>query len=512
VKVGSPYGTGSYTFPSIDFANVPHPIVDEMGQLLMEDWEGKLENRDTLADLGDADYAEYAAASFKDKFSPYGGYKNDTQFVATGYFHTIQSNNIWWIVDPEGYPFWSLGTTGAGRGTDAPTSNRTSLFPTFDDEKSSELWPMQQEQTINNNINFYDMNLIRKYGSEWDAKHAEVTMGRLKTWGMNTIGAWSDLPGDTKHPYTIIIHPVKDGIGAISKLVDPFSSTFLSSLKENLNNISWAGNDPWLLGVFVNNELHWNENFTDIPTEVLKLSNSKPARKAFEDMLEEKYITISNLNSTWGSSFTTFAAINGDNSASYTSAFTNDLNAYLDHFADTYFRVVSEECKKVFPNHLYLGSRLYSKTFGNDPVMKAASRYCDIISVNIYNYSIEDFSFATDEDKPWLISEFHFGTGTNGVWGVGLRPAFDLQNQADLYKQYIIEAASHKNFVGAHWFQWSDQPVMGRKDGENFRIGIVNITDQPYETMVNAISVTSDMVYETRLGKEINDTTSVNTR
>lgn len=227
-----------------------------------------------------------------------------------------------------------------------------------------------------------------------------------------------------------------------------------------------------------------------------------------EDMLEEKYTNIGNLNSAWGSNFASFAAINGNNSSAYTSTFTSDMNGYLDHFADTYYKLVSEEFRKVFPKHLYLGSRLFSKTFGNDIVMKAASRYCDIISVNIYVFSVEDFSFATDEDKPWLISEFHFGTGTNGVWGVGLRPALDLQNQADLYKQYIREAAGHPNFVGAHWFQWSDQPVMGRKDGENYRIGVLNITDQSYETMVSAITESSNTLYESRLNMETNDTSS----
>ena len=104
-------------------------------------------------------------------------------------------------------------------------------------------------------------------------------------------------------------------------------------------------------------------------------------------------------------------------------------------------------------------------------------------------------------DKPILIGEFHFGTASHGVWGSGLRNAGSLENQADLYKQYILEASTHPNIVGAHWFQWSDQPVTGRFDGENFRIGIVNITDQPYVPLINAIEEVSKGLYLNRIEK-----------
>lgn len=64
--------------------------------------------------------------------------------------------------------------------------------------------------------------------------------------------------------------------------------------------------------------------------------------------------------------------------------------------------------------------------------------------------------------------------------GTGLRSSSDLKNQAELYQQYIKEALSNPSFIGAHWFQWSDQPATGRTDSENFRIGMVNGIDQPF--------------------------------
>ena len=175
------------------------------------------------------------------------------------------------------------------------------------------------------------------------------------------------------------------------------------------------------------------------------------------------------------------------------------MEDYFVLFVDTYYKTVRKKLKEVFPNHLYLGSRIHGMAKTNEPLHQVAATYCDVISFNIYEFSVQDFKILADVDKPALIGEFHFGTASHGVWGTGLRNASSLQNQADLYQQYIYEAASHSHFVGAHWFQWSDQPATGRFDGENFRIGIVNITDQPYQPMVDAIKSSSIELYKIRL-------------
>ncbi|GAG37117.1 unnamed protein product, partial [marine sediment metagenome] len=44
---------------------------------------------------------------------------------------------------------------------------------------------------------------------------------------------------------------------------------------------------------------------------------------------------------------------------------------------------------------------------------------------------------------------------------------------------------------GADWFQWNDEPPSGRGDGEDVNFGIVDIHDEPYEHMVEAIRETT---------------------
>jgi len=40
--------------------------------------------------------------------------------------------------------------------------------------------------------------------------------------------------------------------------------------------------------------------------------------------------------------------------------------------------------------------------------------------------------------------------------------------------------------VGAHWFQWHDQSVIGRWDGENYDIGFFDAVDKPNYSLIRA--------------------------
>ena len=49
--------------------------------------------------------------------------------------------------------------------------------------------------------------------------------------------------------------------------------------------------------------------------------------------------------------------------------------------------------------------------------------------------------------------------------------------------------------MGAHWFEYTDQPVTGRLlDGENSHIGLVGITDIPFGGFVEAVHAANNAV------------------
>ena len=53
-------------------------------------------------------------------------------------------------------------------------------------------------------FDFYAANLARKYGVDWPQRWRSTTLARLRSWGFNTIGNWSDpkLYKEDLLPYT----------------------------------------------------------------------------------------------------------------------------------------------------------------------------------------------------------------------------------------------------------------------------------------------------------------------
>lgn len=59
------------------------------------------------------------------------------------------------------------------------------------------------------------------------------------------------------------------------------------------------------------------------------------------------------------------------------------------------------------------------------------------------------------------------------------------QNERGVAYRYYVEGAASTSMpalIGAHWFQWMDEPVTGRS--ENYNIGLVDVTDRPYDEMM----------------------------
>jgi hypothetical protein len=71
------------------------------------------------------------------------------------------------------------------------------------------------------------------------------------------------------------------------------------------------------------------------------------------------------------------------------------------------------------------------------------------------------------------------------------------------YTRFIQGALVHPNFVGAHWFQYRDQPITGRGDGEAYQIGFVDVADTPYTEMCKAARLVGENMYRYRLKGEL---------
>jgi hypothetical protein len=170
---------------------------------------------------------------------------------------------------------------------------------------------------------------------------------------------------------------------------------------------------------------------------------------------------------------------------------------------DTYRKfveTVTAAIHKHDPNHLVLGLRFGSSA---PPDIVTASKVFDVYSLNNYAYAVNQQELDKVRkliDKPVLIGEFHFGTPGRGMTP-GLKQVTSQEERGVAYRYYVENAAADPSVVGAHWFEWADEPSTGRFDGENYNIGLVDVTDRPYRELVDAARATHERLYDVHTGK-----------
>ena len=71
-----------------------------------------------------------------------------------------------------------------------------------------------------------------------------------------------------------------------------------------------------------------------------------------------------------------------------------------------------------------------------------------------------------------------------------------------MWRMFVEKTAANPGGVGAHWFQYQDEFCLGRFDGENYQIGLVDICMQPYPEMMEAIKATAEELYAVKNGEK----------
>jgi len=100
---------------------------------------------------------------------------------------------------------------------------------------------------------------------------------------------------------------------------------------------------------------------------------------------------------------------------------------------------------------------------------------------------------------PVLIGEFHFGVLDRGMFSASLcQTGATREERAIAYIRFMQGVLTHPNFVGAHWFQYRDQPLTGRGDGEAYQLGFVDVADMPYVELCKAARDVGEHMYTYR--------------
>lgn len=475
------------------------PYLDPFGQVRTLEWPGKLHREDELKQRNNAELAATAKDKGPISFSKFGGWANGPKLKDSGFFRVEKVDGKWWFVDPEGLLFFSHGANSVGFAQSTQFKGREHLFAWLPDAKDE----LMKGTVADGMINFMAANLARTFGPAWQAPARNRVHRRLRAWGMNTIGAWSDrgLMEDQRTPFTPILHLGSGDSPLGNKVVDPFVADFKSDVVEHLRKLVPDKDNPWIIGVFIDNEIYWNEPFVQ---NAFRRGPGRPARIACVDWLQKKHGTIETLNSTWETSYKSWDGIvELPISEQETEGFKADLSELKRLISGTYYRLCNEAMREALPNHLYLGSRIHK---ADEEVYEQAAKYVDVVSGNSYD-TVAGTKVSRVGDKPFIETEFHFGAPDRGVPGVGLWPVGDQTQRSRGYVAYVISAIKNPNIVGTHWFAFPDQSAAARpishggSSGENYQIGLVDVTDTPYPEITAASRTLADHMYAIRAGK-----------
>jgi len=495
------------------------PFVDRFGQYKHAHWPGKTLSEDDLRQRRDEEARFLHDHPGPVDFGTYGGWKDGPRFESTGYFRPHKHAGVWWLVDPEGYLFWSHGVccvtpASAVTGTtdreayfeDLPT--KQSEFGGFYGHAYDAAHGYYKGKGKRDTYNFTASNLYRKYGPPWREEFNRVTHARLRSWGMNTLGIASDagLCSEHKTPYvdTVWVRGTKKieaSSGYWGKFHDVFDASFREQLRKSLATRKSSAKDPWCIGYFIENELSWGKNGS-LALATLASPASQQAKREFVEDLKSKYKSIEKLNTSWGASHASWEEMLESREIPDAKKAWPDLVEFYEKIAVTYFSTVRDEMKSVAPNIPYLGCRLAwanSAMSNSDIVTRTAATYCDVLSFNKYEYSVEGVSLPEGVDKPIIIGEFHFGALDRGALHIGIREASDQSDRGRLYENYVEGALRNPYIIGTHWFQYGDQPPTGRSDGENYNVGLVDVCDSPFPELTSEVRDIGHRLYGCRL-------------
>jgi hypothetical protein len=509
---------GVHIFSQEELADGFFPFVDKFGQYKHKDWEGKVFSIDQLKESIIIENADLYQNHEPKEWNKYGGWVGGPKLNATGSFRTEKYQGKWWLVDPEGRLFWSHGIVAVLLKDDNPITSREHYFDSL--PPRNEFPEFYHDRKVGNTTSlsryrnqvvtsFYiaEFNQMRKYGESWQVQMKERTNRRLKSWGINTMGAWTsrEMTWEPVIPYTIALgssgRRIEGSESNWTEFPDPFDEGFKMGLANRLTlEKETTASDPYCIGYFIDNELAWGSP-THLAESTLKSPPDQPAKMALREFLIKKYLSINALNNTWNSNYITWDDFMQQKSVPDNAG--DDLIKFNKKIVQQYFSICRDELRNAAPNKLYLGARFDFHMYPledstKDWLIEIAAKYCDVISFNRYQYSCLELIPPKGVDVPLMITEWHMGTMDRGMFHFGVRFASSLEQQADLYKYYVRQALKNPYLVGTHWFKYSDQSLTGRLDGENLRIGFVDICDRPYQELINASREVASNLYEFR--------------
>ena len=374
---------------------------------------------------------------------------------------------------------------------------------------------------------FYDYgraNLRAVFGNNWRDAWARITRRHLTDWGVNTIGNWSDhdFIRQSGIPYVLPADALNGGFPSTATAIfrdfpDVFSPEYERESQRYAQGLLPWCDDPNMIGYFMRNEPNWAFVYDlNIAEEMLANPAELASKRAFVQWLSDRYNgDITALNAAWSALgeehatsqvptvFTSFTDIIAEPRFRITTTHPGsvaDLKTFSQQLIDRYVRIPAAALRTVDPHHLNLGMRY---AYITDRSLLAGADCYDVFSINSYQRSAYDQVEQVGRmlNMPVMVGEFHHGALDRGLTAHGIRGVTTQAERGNAYRYYVEQAARSPYFVGAHYFQYNDQSALGRFDGENYQIGLVDVCMQEYPEMADAMRACHNALYHVAAGE-----------
>lgn len=483
-------------------------LLDPLGQSNIHEWDRRTASEEELTDRLTQQLQNAETAQYPSNYSDWGGWEHQS-FEATGFFRTKHDGDRWWLIDPDGHPFWSTGLDLVRPYIDAVYSGLEDAFdwlPDPDGEYSEAFLTSRThgEGELLEMVNHVAINFRRVFGDDWYDAWTEIVLGQLEDWGFNTVANWSDweIAAEAGVPYVRPLTLRFEGVEMIYRdFPDVYHPDFHQAAKTFAEQLEDTVGDPAMIGYFMGNEPHWS--FADEPPAagMLFTTESCETRREFAAFLHRRYGSDDELSRAWNIDVTLRDISHGEWEEILPEEAEDDIEDFSAIMVDRFYRVLSEACSEVDPDHLNLGTRY--------PGMPrewemSGMRHVDVFSVNCYQERVDErYASVTEQlNIPVMIGEWHFGALDVGLPAPGLMHVSDQAARGDAYRVYLEDAATRPWCIGAHYFTLYDESALGRFDGENWNIGFVDVCNLPYEELCTAARRSHERMYDVAAGNE----------
>ncbi len=497
-----------------------HPVpdatlVDEIGQYTRKDWPGKTASAEEMVAYLRAEHERSRQAAGGGSHSARERLKATGEPgtpVAGGYFRTHHDGARWWLIDPDGAPFFSSGPDVVRPEISCAVDGIEKLFAWLPPKKGefAEAWSQHRSKRGPDRGAFFDFgvaNFIRAFGESWREAWESMAAHRLREWGFNTIANWSDR-GITRSAGLPYVWPLVDFPATGQSIFRDFPDVFSDEYRRNCDRFAaqleeFRG-DPLLIGYFLRNEPTWAfVKDLVIAEEPLAVDVAPASRKALADYLSEVYSgDVNKLAAAWKIDLGSFAELETrtiPHATRLSESARDDLLAFSRKMVRRYVELPSHACRAVDPDHLNLGMRY---AFITSDVLLEGSDCFDVFSINCYQMDPTETieSVGKRVGLPVMIGEYHFGALDRGLVANALRGVETQKDRGVAYRYYLERAAAHPYCVGAHYFTMADEATLGRFDGENWNIGIEDVCRRPYDEFLSAVVETHEGLIDVAAG------------